>query len=152
MLSHIYKEKCSNCKKDLECHICRDSLCKLCTVIIKDKTCCRSCSVSLRNDINLIYIFIKWHSLNNLGKVKLVKIPTSISHKYKKGHTFSVAKFETKNIIGSIIYRSDAQCDVDAINTVTGETVFIEYRILVNENEINQFLQSVYSNFQSQST
>ena len=152
MLSHIYEEKCSNCKKDLECHLCRDSLCKLCAVVVEGKACCRPCSASLRNDVNLVSIFIKWHSLNNLGEVKLAKLPTSISHKYQKGHTFSVAEFETKNILGSITYRSDAQCDVDAINTVTGEAVFMEYRILVNENEINEFLQSVYSNVQSQNT
>ncbi len=148
MLSHIYEEKCNNCTKDIKCHLCKDFMCKSCTVMVEDKACCRPCSASLRNDENLVCYFIRWHSLNNFRGVKLTKVPTLILHKHKKGNTFSVVEFQAKNIIGSIIYRSDAQCDVDAINTKTGNAVFIEYRILVNDIEINEFLQSVYHNIQ----
>lgn len=148
MLSPIYEEKCSDCQRNLECQLCKTPLCESCTVIVKRTVCCRPCSVSIRNDKSLVSYFVEWHKSNNLEGVKLLKLPTMVSYQYDEGSTFSVVEFKSKNIIGSVRLRSDAQCDADEMNIITEETIFNEYRILVNNTEINDFLQSVYNTVQ----
>ncbi|HEY9041537.1 MAG TPA: hypothetical protein VIN66_05105 [Rheinheimera sp.] len=78
----------------------------------------------------------------------LTKSPELLYHQYKKGSTFAVAEFETDNVIGSVTFRSDAQCDADAIAVTSEQPLFTEYRILVNEREIDEFLTSVYASVQ----
>lgn len=148
MLSAIYDEKCSNCKSDLECHFCGESACDVCAVQVNGVQCCRPCSASIRNDDGLVCYFVEWHRTAKLGGIALTKFPKLVQHKYKKGSTFSVAEFETENVIGSVTFRSDAQCDADAIVVTTEQTLFTEYRILVSEREIDEFLTSVYASVQ----
>ena len=148
MLNPIYEAKCSNCNRNLECHLCKDSLCESCAVQVEGEYCCRSCSASIRNEENLVSYFVDWHCSENIGNVVLSKPPILESHKYQNGSTFSVAEFEGEDILGSITFRSDAQCDVDAICISTEQTVINEYRILVSETEIDDFLKSVYANVQ----
>lgn len=148
MLSAIYEEKCSGCKRDLECHLCTELLCETCAVQVNGKQCCRPCSASIRNDESLVSHFIQWHRKASLGNVALSKPPILVSHEYKIGSTFSVAEFEGEDIIGSITFRSDAQCDADAIFISSEKSVFNEYRILVSKSEIDEFLASVYASVQ----
>ncbi|MCL6417727.1 hypothetical protein MIB92_18855 [Aestuariirhabdus sp. Z084] len=115
---------------------------------MEEQYCCRPCSASIRNDESLVSFFIEWHRSANLGDVALSKPPTLITHKYKEGSTFSIAEFEGKDMLGSVTFRSDAQCDVDAICISTEKPIFNEYRILVNESEIAKFLDSLYANVQ----
>jgi hypothetical protein len=149
MLSAIYEENCSNCRKDFECHLCRNSVCEFCAVQVDGEQCCRPCSVSIRNNEGLVSYFVDWHRKVNLGDISLTKYPELVQHKYKKGSTFSVAEFENNNILGSVTFRSDAQCDADAIVVSTEQPLFNEYRILVSEREIDEFLISVYASVQS---
>lgn len=148
MLSPIYEKNCSNCNSDLECHLCREPLCELCAVQVDGKQCCRPCSASIRNDESLVSYFVNWHSSANFSDIVLSKSPEMVQHKYKKGSTFSVVEFEAKNIIGSIVFRSDAQCDADAMVVNTEQPFFTEYRILVSEREIDEFLTSLYASVQ----
>jgi len=117
-------------------------------VQVEGEYCCRSCSASIRNEENLVSYFVDWHCSENIGNVVLSKPPILESHKYQNGSTFSVAEFEGKDILGSITLRSDAQCDVDAICISTEQAAINEYRILVSETEIDDFLKSVYANVQ----
>jgi hypothetical protein len=148
MLSAIYEEKCSGCKRDIECHLCTEVLCKACAVQVEGEQCCRACSASITNDESLVAYFIEWHSWASLGNVALSKSPTLVTDEYKIGSTFSVAEFEGENVIGSVMFRSDAQCDADALFISSELPVFNEYRILVSKNEIDEFLTSVYANVQ----
>lgn len=148
MLNSIYEENCSDCKRDLICHLCRDALCESCAVQVGGENCCRPCSVSIRNDESLVSYFVEWHRSAELGNIELSKPPTLLAHKYQKGSTFSVAEFEGEDILGSVTFRSDAQCDADAICISTEKEIFNEYRILVSETELDEFLKSVYANVQ----
>jgi hypothetical protein len=96
----------------------------------------------------LVSYFVEWHHTESLGGTVLTKIPELLHHQYKKGSTFSVAEFESDNVIGSVTFRSDAQCDADAITVSSEQPLFTEYRILVSEREIDEFLTSVYTSVQ----
>ena len=130
------------------CHLCREPLCEACAVQVDGEQCCRPCSASIRNDERLVSYFVEWHRTENLGGIVLTKSPELLYHQYKKGSTFAVAEFETDNVIGSVTFRSDAQCDADAIAVTSEQPLFTEYRILVNEREIDEFLTSVYASVQ----
>ncbi|PWQ95666.1 hypothetical protein [Leucothrix arctica] len=145
MLNAIYEENCSNCKGDLECHFCRETLCEKCMIQAEGKHCCRPCSASIRNDKALVAYFVEWHRTANLGAITLLKPPILVVSEFKKGSLFSVAEFENENIIGSITLRSDGQSDAEAMDIDSGKALFTEYRILVNEREIEEFLTSLYA-------
>ena len=145
MLSAIYEESCSNCVSDLECKLCRESLCEACAVQVDGEQCCRPCSASIRNDERLVSYFVEWHQTKNLGDIELTKSPKLLEHQFEEGTTFSVAEFESDQVIGSVTFRSDAQCDVEAIGISSEQSLFAEYRVLVNEREIDEFLTSVYA-------
>jgi hypothetical protein len=115
MLSAIYEENCSDCKSDLECHLCREPLCEVCAVQVDDEQCCRPCSASIRNDETLVSYFVEWHRTENLGDILLTKPPELLHHQYKKGSTFSVAEFESGNVIGSVTFRV-IRVSVDIVN------------------------------------
>ncbi|MBU2709273.1 hypothetical protein KCM76_24975 [Zooshikella marina] len=129
-----------------------EPLCEVCAVQVDGEQCCRSCSASIRNDERLVSYFVEWHRTATLGDIALTKSPELVQQKYKKGNTFSVVEFESDNIIGSVTFRSDAQCDAEAVVVSSEQALFIEYRILINEKEIDEFLTSAYASVQGANT
>ena len=152
MLRASEEEKCNSCDSNLECHFCSTNLCDACAVQIEDNQCCRLCSTSIRNDEYLVAHFIDRHHKASLGNITLSKLPTLLKHEYRLGSTFSVVEFVGKDIMGSVTFRSDAQCDAEAILISTDKPVFNEYRILISKNEIDEFLTSIYANVQVKNT
>lgn len=151
MQTPIYENSCNECGRDLMCHLCRQQLCAGCSIQLNDEYCCRPCSVSLRDDEYLVSYFINWHRNANLGEVRLAQAPELLRDSPQGGTVYSQVEFEVANVIGSVIYRSDAQCDADALVVTTGRPLFISYRILVSEKEIDEFLTSMYAYVQSSS-
>ena len=150
MLNSIYPEVCSKCKSDLKCHLCGDLLCSACAVYVKSDICCRPCSVSIRQDEGLVQYFDEWLNDNNLTDIQITKTPKLV--KFENGTLFSIAEFETEKVTGSVSFRSDGQCDAEAIRTDSEKTIFNKYRILVSRVELNEFLKSIYQCVSREST
>jgi hypothetical protein len=150
MLSSIYPEVCRKCKNDLKCHLCGDLLCSECSVDVKSDICCRPCSVSIREDEGLVQYFDEWHKDNDLADIQFTKSPKMV--RFENGSLFSIAEFETEKIIGSVSFRSDGQCDTEAIRMDNEQTIFNKYRILVSRLELNEFLNSIYQRVSKEST
>lgn len=141
-LTIFEKQNCQICLKDSFCELCNDPICSKCAQKQDGKNICLPCSVSIRNNPDLVAFFIEWHNSKLSKDIIIIKKPIVVK---LNNSIASVVEFEHSNIIGSISYRSDGQLDAEAINVKSDEFICNLYHVLATKKDISNYLYGIYN-------
>jgi hypothetical protein len=144
MISPVYNENCKECKTNTGntfCNLCSDPVCEKCRVVINELNCCRPCSASLRNDLNLLKSFLEWHR-NNKDKLPQKYSLFDIVGFHEKQSCR--VEYEDSKWIGGVTIWSSGEIEAEAIVVSNENKYFNLYRIVDDVEELNEFLNGVY--------
>ena len=125
-----------------QCELCGEGVEPTEIVIVGQTSCCRTCSPSIRSDLSLVDEFVSWHRIADLADFEITKAPNR--EEFQAGRFGAVVEFEYLDLLGTIIFRADGQCDSDLFRVSTSEQIRCQYDILVTPDEVREYLWSAY--------